>query len=520
MSQLTQSSVKIYLDDTLEKKTITNIGTLKSQTTLDILNPDLYFAQYEYCENIIQKQNTDYRTNNAFINAFLDAYNFHKTLVLKPDDIKLQILMIISTCVNNNPEKFRSHFVEHEGKKELIINNDVFSADYFCQKFGDLLEENILDKEFAQHFKSKFTTTNQIISTVNNLTLMNTLKEYFSYTMVLECGIPAVVLEGTDEDWNKLAESYEFFKNIFLESELKSWFRHFDKVMKLFMLMRKSQQTKSDEDNTSMMGNLIKNITGLFRTNINDTTNTDNNSNNMTYIKEMWKRVISYIPQGSGGDKILGGWVRLFVPYNSHNKIIGGLDKDIPCMNLSNVEPDKKNYYKWQSEMKEFYLGGGWGEMFTSCVTTPAKLIYYDGTEFKVEFYSGFFEPHLTDSDEIKLNIGYIMREDQKIKKGKLVNKYLNLGVKIKNSYRLDIPRHLQKKINEILDVFDICSYSYFGVDPEEEERKQYFLDEGVKIEKTKYRNNKIFAPEKYKDNETIIEELKKIFDTYFITYF
>ena len=486
MSQLSQSFVKINLDDTLEKKTITNIGTLKSQPTLDILNPDLYFAQYEYSENIMQRCKDEYRATNSFVNAFLDAYNFHKTLVLKPDDIKLQILMIISTCVNNNPEKFRSHFVEHDGKKELIISNSIFNADYFCQKFGDLLEENILDKEFAQHFKSKFSTTNQIISTVNNLTLMNALKEYFSYTMVLECGIPEIVLEGTDDDWAKLVESYEFFKKLFAESELKPWFKHFDKILNLFILMRK------------------------------------NNPEDMVYIKEMWKRVITYIPQGSGGDKILGGWVRLFVPYNSHNKIIGGLDKDIPCLDLKFNPPDSKKieYYSWQDKMKAFYLGGGWGEMFTSCVTTPAKLIYYDQTEYLVEFYSGFFEPHLTDSDEIKLNIGYIMREDQKIKKYKLKKNYLNLGVKIKNSHGLDVPRHLQKKIHEILDVFDVCSYSYFGVDPEEEERKQYFLDEGVKIEKTKYGSKKILAPEKYKDDETIIDELRKIFSAYLVKFY
>lgn len=515
LSNSSQTSVKINLDDTLEKKTITNLGKLQSQATLDILNPNLYFAQYEHSENIIQGQNHDYRTTNSFVNAFLDAYNFHKTLCLKPDDIKLQILMIISTCVNNNPEKFRSHFVEHEGKKELIISNSVFDADYFCQKFGDLLEENIIDKEFAQHYKSKFTTTNQIISTVNNITLMNTLKEYFSYTMILECGIPAVVLEGTDDDWAKLVESYEFFKKLFAESELKNWFRHFDKVLELFILMRKSQ-AKNEEDNTSMMGNLIKNITGLFRTNTNDTTT---NSNDMTYIKEMWKRVISYIPQGSGGDQILGGWIRLFVPYNSTNKIIGGLDKDIPCMNLSNLEPIKKDYYSWQNQMKAFYLAEGWGEMMTSYVTTPAKLVYYDETEYQVDFYSGFFGPHLTESDEIKLNIGYIMREDQKIKKDSLKKEYLRKGV-TENDSSLLIPKHLQKKIDEILYVFDAPFYSYFGVDPEEEERKQYFIDEGVIIEKTKYGNNKILAPEKYKDDEKTIEELKELFHTDIVKFF
>ena len=161
---------------------------------------------------------------------------------------------------------------------------------------------------------------------------MNTLKEYFSFTMICECGIPAVVLNGTDDDWVKLFQTYDYFKKIFLETELKIWFRHFDKVMDLFKKMRNEQ--KADK-----------------------------------YICEMWRRVISYIPQGSGGDQILGGWIRLFVPYNETNKLIGGLDKEIACMDLTQSEPTKKDHYQWQDEMKDFYLG---------YVLVYEKLIFLD----------------------------------------------------------------------------------------------------------------------------------------------
>jgi hypothetical protein len=42
---------------------------------------------------------------------------------------------------------------------------------------------------------------------------MNALKEYFSFEMILSCGIPAVIMEGTQADWQKLKEFYEYFKN-------------------------------------------------------------------------------------------------------------------------------------------------------------------------------------------------------------------------------------------------------------------------------------------------------------------
>ena len=251
-------SARIELDNTLEQKTVTNFSKLDVKPELDLKTPDNYFSQYEHSERLIQREG--YRTTNNFVNAFLDAYNYHKTLVLRPDNIKLQILTIISICVNNNSEKFRNYFVDHDGKKELIVKNSTFSADYFCKKFAELLEENIKDKQFAQHYTNRFTTTNQIISTVNNITLMNTLKEYFSFTMMLECGIPAVVLEGTDEDWVKLNETYEYFKSVFGESELKDWFHQFDKIMELFMMMRKLSQTNSQTKSELGMFSKIINL--------------------------------------------------------------------------------------------------------------------------------------------------------------------------------------------------------------------------------------------------------------------
>jgi hypothetical protein len=520
-------SVRIQLDNKLEHKNVSNFSKLESKSDLDLKTPDNYFAQYEQCERLLERTGNDYRTQNNFINAFLDSYNLHKTLKIRPDDIKLQMLTIISICVNNNPEKFRSYFVDHEDKKDLVVISNTFSADYFCGKFAKLLKENIKDKEFAMHYTTKFTTTNQIISTVNNITLMNTLKEYFSYTMILDCGIPAVILEGTQEDWEWLNESYLFFKKIFGETELKHWFTHFDKVMELFMMMRKSQKEKETFKETNTEGIFSKITNSIYGMFINNNENTQNDKQNdkqndidMTYIKEMWKRVICYIPQGSGDDQILGGWVRLFVPYNNSNKLIGGLDKDIPCMDLTKQEPVQKHYYEWQNDMKKFYLGAGWGEMFSSFITTPAILINYEQKKYKVEFYSGFFPPHLTESDEVCMNVGYMLREDQKIKKDKLKNAYMSKGVE-KDGYSLKIPKYLQKNIDEILSVFDACFYNYYGVDPEEETKKQYYLDEGVKQTENKRRTyKKYLVPSKFKDDEKAIEEIKKLFRIYKVDFY
>ena len=488
------NNIKIVLNRNLEKKKIKEFTKLNNQH-FNLDNKMSYFAEYEYNDNLITQHTDDYRTNNNFINAFLDAYNFHKTIKIRPDDIKLQILMIIATCINNNAEKYRHIFVDHKDKKELVLINSHFDADYFTQMFGKLLKKSIKNPEFAKHYTSSFTTTNRIIKNVNNITLMNTLKEYFSFTMILECGIPAVILDGTLKDWIHLKNTYEYFKGILIDSELKDWFRHFDKIMNLFIMMSELQN------------------------------NNNNNNNNYEveatqYIKDMFDRIITYIPQGSGNGKILGGWIRLFSPYHN-NKIICGLDKELLMFDLTKKEPTNKNYYKWQDEMKDFYLGGGWGEMNTSFITTPAKLINYDSSEYKVEFYSGIFNPKLlidNNGDEIIcMNIGYVLREDQEYRNKLDKDSYILNGVKV-NEVRgsLEIPRILRKETKDILKCFDTWIYNYYGVDPEEEKLKEYYLNNGVSKIKAVY-SYKLSIPEKFRDK---VDEIIQLFSCHRVKYY
>ena len=176
----------------------------------------------------------------------------------------------------------------------------------------------------------------------------------------------------------------------------------------------------------------------------------------------------------------------------------------------------------WLYVIKKYQVfsnGAGWDEMLSSCVTTPAKLIYYDLTIiYEVEFYSGFFPPYLSESDEIHMNIGYIMRENQQIKKDRLKFFYIREGVSDKG-FSLLIPKKFQKKSKEILDVFNKCAYSYYGVDPEEEERKQYYIDLGVKKEKMVHRY-KVLIPKSLEKDENKVDEIKKLFNVYKVEFY
>jgi lipid II:glycine glycyltransferase (peptidoglycan interpeptide bridge formation enzyme) len=116
------------------------------------------------------------------------------------------------------------------------------------------------------------------------------------------------------------------------------------------------------------------------------------------------------------------------------------------------------------------------------------------------------------------MNIGYMMREDHEVKTDKLKKHYLKIGVKNTDKNSLSIPKHLKKVADRILKTFGAIMYNFYGVDPEEEARKQYFIDNGVQKVKANY-SNKLLVPNKFKDNSEEITEMKNLFETYKIEF-
>src|SRR4051812_1839347 len=115
----------------------------------------------------------------------MHAYNNHLPLVISPDDIWICIMTQVradavvtnadirqfSFFMKDNSEKFRSHFVEHKGKKELIVivsasTYETVSVDEMCDLFQAACHREILDKEFAAWAQPTFSTTTQIERTI------------------------------------------------------------------------------------------------------------------------------------------------------------------------------------------------------------------------------------------------------------------------------------------------------------------------------------------------------------------
>ncbi|KAG1792200.1 uncharacterized protein HD556DRAFT_1381596 [Suillus plorans] len=57
---------------------------------------------------------------NGFVHAVLEAYNNHRALIHRPDDVWTTILMQFSFFVSANAEQLSAHFAAHDGREQLI----------------------------------------------------------------------------------------------------------------------------------------------------------------------------------------------------------------------------------------------------------------------------------------------------------------------------------------------------------------------------------------------------------------
>ena len=155
--------------------------------------------------------------NNHFLNAIMTAYNYHLPLRISPDDILLAINNIVSRYINEDPIKFRNLFVNHKGKKVILVNtnnptliNRINSKnsilDVAVEECARIIINEVKNKEFISSVMCNFTTSTDIDRLCSMAYIMDMTKEYFEFKYYTLCGIPSLILCGTKDDWEKLLD--------------------------------------------------------------------------------------------------------------------------------------------------------------------------------------------------------------------------------------------------------------------------------------------------------------------------
>lgn len=390
------SYLRVQLDDTLIPQNVNNKSNKKT-TNADIMmwlkNKEHLHANLDLTERDGKEFLQLNYTENHFFNAIIHSYNQHLPPVVRPDDLAIMLVLTVAKAIDLNPNDLKSAFFTPPKTKSKDDDGSSPSPylevwqdggalwDIFFSKMVQKIKNNVTERgqKILNSFDcSNYSTSSIISECVANIQIMSVMKNYFSYGMMLGCGIPEVVLLGSVEDWNKLEMNYKNLKEHL--PELNWWYRWLDIVIDMLINMRR---LKPEGDPQS---NIVK------------------SSQVPNEYKEIWKRVVCRVPQGSGGQSHLGGWIHILAPFCcSGRKIVdektGEYDPLMPMnKSIPNNRERKYDCYEFQDVQHDFFKARDWSDVMKSVGSSNVKTNWLGDISIESGFY-GCVEYNIPDSD-------------------------------------------------------------------------------------------------------------------------
>jgi Domain of unknown function (DUF4419) len=227
---------------------------------------------------------------NGLAMALFTAFAQHLPLVLSPDDIWMPISYAFAKHVDLNAEALRKNFVQHEGKMRLEVmtgagfristagpDTGASAAEWESQVFPQFSSQikNHIGTKTHEAIASSFSTTTAASKAAHEITLMSAMKNYFSYGLITQCGIPSITLLGTLEDWEALRARAEHLGTLMLPEFSDYW-------MPLLL---------------PVLDEFVQSYKGVVN-------------------HGFWQSMVKFRRTGgSGGHSFISGWMQLLFPY-------------------------------------------------------------------------------------------------------------------------------------------------------------------------------------------------------------
>jgi len=197
----------------------------------------------------------DFGTHPVIL-GYLRAYQNHYPLTISPDIAWLLICQGFANHVNNSPEKIRSKIVNFEGKQTLTVERNIAGAEKLADVewetlFPEFAEQiaGFTGKELVNKLSADFTTTTPTVRVASQITIMESMKEFFNYKVIFQgCGISEVTVEGSVQDWKKILTRLDYLSKY----DLKWW------TSELKPVIQKIIDTKNGKLDKQFWMNMVK----------------------------------------------------------------------------------------------------------------------------------------------------------------------------------------------------------------------------------------------------------------------
>ncbi len=284
-------------------------------------------------------------TPHALFETWNLAYARHYPLEITPDHIKLAILQGLAIHINESSETLRSRFVDHEGRKKLVVRRDDFGPpgtttnpwSEFFDQMTTKVRDDLKDTKLVSMIQRSCSTSTPTTKVVYNISVLDAFQKYYSYVCCTLCGIPKIRVRGTVEDWERIKELVDHISQYDLE-----WW-------------------------TTKLTPVIDEFISTAKGNVN---------------KKWWRDIVKRHSIGSGGPEYTG-WFRFLFPFSSYDSSRG-------CVN------ERQNFDK------RLYSSD-----FTSGLSSTPFVWDYYGTEYKMRAVGGFLGMVQTDDGFVSPGISW-----------------------------------------------------------------------------------------------------------------
>jgi hypothetical protein len=151
----------------------------------------------EFAGVVVRGLRDHQRTQTGFINVLAEAYSRHIGLVVNPHDIWFVMLTNVVCLVNKNAEQFKSIFTASATKEMLLVPQE-HNTDINIDELIALLKAAApVD---ISMFLPEFSDTTPEAKLAMAASVLDMAQHQYDYGMFC-CGIPAIDLRGTREDW-------------------------------------------------------------------------------------------------------------------------------------------------------------------------------------------------------------------------------------------------------------------------------------------------------------------------------
>lgn len=280
---------------------------------------------------------------HGFVSAVRMAFAHHVPLQFGPEHIWTLIIQSVSKHIEQNAEKYRSKFVNFDGKQLLRIHRDNFSkgspnndwAGCFTE-FSSMIE-SFVGAENKANLCPTFSTQTTTSQAVAELSLMDCMKSYFEYRVRTKCGISKVRLQGTPDDWSALRKALEPLR----EFDLGWW--------------------------VDILAPIIDNLAAA--------------SAGGAVMKDFWQYIYKHWDlRGSGAHPTVDGWITNFFLYINEKQRD---PKSFRSLETFVAESKQKQGHRWHSP-------GVPQKAVPTGITKTPFIWEYLGDEIPMTFYGGF----------------------------------------------------------------------------------------------------------------------------------